>query len=106
MKKALAIITIIMAAVAFGHGKPESELYRVAFDVWIPKSSVMIDAKGSPYIHFDKVKVRVVKFVEIKKEMRLVVDGKTGRASHSLDDMKIRIVKLSDEEIKAILGGK
>ena len=106
MKKALVIITVIMAAVAFGHGKPESELYRVAFDVWIPKGSVMIDAKGSPYIHFDKVKVRVWKLVEVRKEKRLVLDGKTGRASHSLDDMKIRIVKLSDAEIKAILGGK
>ena len=104
MKKALAIITIIMAAVAFGQG--DSSIYRVGMDVWIPKRTVRIDAKGSLYIHIEKVKVRVVKFVEIKKEMRLVVDGKTGGVSRSLDDMKIRVVKLSDAEIKAIRGGK
>ena len=52
------------------------------------------------------MKVRVWKLVEVRKEMRLVVDGKTGGASRSLDDMKIRVVKLSDAEIKALRGGK
>lgn len=104
MKKAIAIITIIMAAVAFGQG--DSSIYRVGMDVWIPKRTVRIDAKGSPYIHIEKVKVRVWKLVEVRKEKRLVLDGKTGRASRSLDDMKIRVVKLSDAEIKALRGGK
>lgn len=87
MKKLAFIVAIVVGITAFGQGKAESELFRFDFDYTVPRGTVLVDEKGSPYIHVDLVQAHAVKLIEVRKdrygcsawEKRIVLDKRSGK---------------------------